>query len=309
MLGAELAQQLDKALGHQLNPAALEGLGHDGRDVVRVDAVVLERGEEVLEADRIAVVAARLVGPLVLKRIGERNLHERGVGRDNPVLCRRRAACLLRAHRAAMEAVVKGHDDALGCALGKAVGLGQLDGALGALGAGAQKEDAVVGNRDDLGDLLDQMRALLVREDIAVNQAVRNQIQHCLLHIGVAVAGVGHDDAGGEVDPAVIDVVADGLVPNDGRLAGHGGRLVPAHFLENLNRLRRRNLRFDGAVLCIYLRNILRLKRKVCHNHFLLAMIANPGNYFAPRYALLTSSLFKRSLHLPLRAISPFFRT
>ena len=98
---------------------------------------------------------------------------------------------------------------------------------------------------------LHQARADLAREAV-IGQQLRLRLPRDRVDdLLAAVAGVGDQHAGRPVDPlvapGVVNLEAFGVVPDDGRLAAHGDRLVLIKPLENRNRFRRGDIGDDPA--------------------------------------------------------------
>ena len=76
-----------------------------------------------------------------------------------------------------------------------AAGAGELDGALGRLGARGQQEDLVEALRGNAGQALPGRGADLDGETVIVDQAVLDLLDDRLANFRMAVAGVGHQHA------------------------------------------------------------------------------------------------------------------
>ena len=96
-------------------------------------------------------------------------------------------------------------------------------------------------------------RANLRGEAVVVHQAVLDLVQNRLADPRMVVAGVGHQHAGGPVQPhvapAVVDLDAFGPVPDHRRLAAHRDGLEPPQPLQDGDRLGHGDLGDDPPVL------------------------------------------------------------
>ncbi len=94
-----------------------------------------------------------------------------------------------------MEAAGERHDIRTPCDM-----LGQLDCALNGFRATVGKEEAVQSSGHNFDKPFRQTKQRFIHNDAGwpVQQAI-SRILNCLYDLGVAVSGVGHGDAGGEV--------------------------------------------------------------------------------------------------------------
>src|SRR6185437_11409937 len=130
-------------------------------DAARIDVAVGQRFLEGVEA-----------GVGSSKAVGEGDLDKAGIGSVEPACQPRAAAGKLRAHRAAVEAVLEGDDDVFFGGDVRAVRASELDAAFSRFGAGGQQEDTLERRGQPGGKLLNELETNLGREAIGVIQPV-----------------------------------------------------------------------------------------------------------------------------------------
>ena len=217
MLVADLAQGRHEALGRHVEPAlALDRLDDDGGHPTRLHVGLEQPGkgrEALLFADSMMFD-------------GERRVVD--VAREGPELGLIGQDLAGQAHGqqgAAVEGAVEGDH---GAAPG--IGAGDLDRVLHRLGAGIHEQRLGVRDRHQAVQALGQFDIAVIGHDLegGVGEALflRGHGGH---HLGVAVAGVEHGDAAGEVHvAAAVDVPDLRVVRPVGERAGHGGD-APRH--------------------------------------------------------------------------------
>ena len=113
-----------------------------------------------------------------------------------------------------------------------------------------QKKGLVETGRRHLGELLDQLDALLMGEDIRRELSPGDESFNALDDLRMGMAGIRHENARGPVDPAVAEAIVDarplGVVPEHGRLAVHRHGLMSEQLLKVRHRFGHRK-RGDNA--------------------------------------------------------------
>ena len=243
MLPAEALQPAGVILGQEVRAHPLVAFGEHPGDVLGLDPLLLEAGQEQLEG-----------GVLVLEAVGKRNLDEALALVQDPAFLGRHAPGQLGAHGAAVEGVVKRDEVLLVLAVPfQSVGPGQLDGVLDGLAARGQQEHLVVlrVRREGLQGP-GQLRPALMDEDVSGQQGLAQHLLQGPADLPAAVSGVGNEDPARPVDPAVAPAIPDlesfGPVPDDGRLPHHGLGLRIPQGLEDRQGLRHRQAGADAAV-------------------------------------------------------------
>ena len=153
-----------------------------------------------------------------------------------------------------MEAPCETDDADLGLATHfDAMGAAQLDGALGGFAAGAEQEDLLQSLGRNRSDDLGCFGAFFAGEDVVVNEAAVDLVDHRLADFWRGVAGIRHQHTAAPVEPLVAvfveDVDVQRLVPNDGRHATHGLGLKVAQLLQRGDGVGVRQWRADAAML------------------------------------------------------------
>ncbi len=244
VLVAPRPQPLDVFGWRETGIASLVGFAHHAGDAIGREALRLERIEKDVEA-RVRAAA---------KTVREGHLDHVLVKVHDPLLQGRYAAGHLGPHRAAVEGVVEGHDaDLLPPADPRPFGSGQLDRALGRLGAGGQQEHLVEPLRCDFRQFCRQAGALTARKAVVVDQPAIDLFEHRAGNLGVVVAGVGDQHAARPVEPPVAPAVENlatlGPIPDHQRLAAHRPGFVLAKLLENRDRLGNGDRSVNATVL------------------------------------------------------------
>ena len=235
------AQGLHVGGGSEAGVAALVGFADHAADPLR-GHVVCRQGP----LKRREVVVLR---PAAHAAVGERHGEEVRVGITDPFLEGWNAARALAAQGPAVESIGEGDEHRVADTAAAGLFPAQLEAEFIGLGTGGEQHHLVVRSRCQRAQQCRQFRPVMMGEAVGGQQRPRRGFRDRRRDFRAAVAGVGDQDATGEVNPAVAPSVphagARGPVPDHRRLPFHAHRLAGAQLFQQGHRVWMRDRRLN----------------------------------------------------------------